>query len=242
MSYSAAVKSSSTPARPSGKEQVGNGESSTKANQSKGSIPRPHHGADGRRRSPSPSQKPKTSDEEETVYVLTLQTDQDHHNRMTALRNKYFPKHLNKLRAHLTLFHALPGSKMDNSILPVIQDIAKQTSRFPIAATHAEKRKRGIAIVVADGKEFEHLRNSLQLPWKRERFLSAQDAAPRAKPHYTVMNLVDDGEVVERAFVEVQQGFKIVEGVAVGLGLWKFERGWWRWVRGFEFGGGEGAG
>ncbi|KAK3707579.1 hypothetical protein LTR37_012074 [Vermiconidia calcicola] len=241
MSYSAAVKSSST----SGQEQPGNGELSTPANQSKESVPRPHHGADGRRRSPSSSQQPKTGGEEETVYVLTLQTDQDHHNRMTALRNKYFPKHLNKLRAHLTLFHALPGSKLNSSILPVIQDIAKQTLRFPLAATHAEKRKRGMAIIVPQdrgGKDFEHLRTSLQRPWKREGFLSAQDAAPRAKPHYTVMNLVDDAEIVERAFEEVQGAFEVDEGWAVGFGLWRFERGWWRWVRGFEFGGGEGEG
>ncbi|KAH9810903.1 2'-5' RNA ligase superfamily [Teratosphaeria destructans] len=70
------------------------------------------------RRSPSPRQRPWTASEEDEVYVLTLQTNKPHHHRMTQLRDKYFPETINKLEAHLTLFHALPGSKLESSHHP----------------------------------------------------------------------------------------------------------------------------
>jgi len=87
------------------------------------------------RRAPSPSQQPRTGQDDEEKYILTLLTSHDLHKRMvsylpydarvctvwstyayylwllqTEIRSKYFPKKLNKLAAHLTLFHALPGS------------------------------------------------------------------------------------------------------------------------------------
>ena len=194
-----------------------------------------------RRTSPSPSHIPQTGAAEEEVYILTLLTGKAHHQRMTELRRKYFPKHLNKLAAHLTLFHALPGSRLDSDIVPVIEDIARNTQPFSITAHHAFRLgRRSIAIDVpykSGGAEAKQVRDALQEPWKQQGFLSEQDAGRtgRAFPHYTIMNKVDDEVEVQKALEELQRDFRPDRDVISGLGLYRYDRGFWRWVKNYDF-------
>lgn len=53
------------------------------------------------------------------------------------------------------------------------------------------------------------------------------------KTHYTIMNKVDDEELVEKCLEEVKDKFEGSEGVVEGLdlrmcakGYWKFEKTW----------------
>nr|POE47227.1 hypothetical protein CFP56_00559 [Quercus suber] len=196
------------------------------------------------RRSPSPSHVPRTTRDDgtpadETVYVLTLLTDAPHHARMTGFRKQYFPSHLNKLDAHLTLFHALPGSKLAASIVPVLEQVAQETVPFEIHATRPFRLKKGIAIAVPKtrgGAQAADVHARLLERWERERWLSEQDAQRGGgNVHYTLMNKADDEALVEKAFEEVKGFWKTDVGVAQGLGLWRYERGWWKWERGFDF-------
>lgn len=75
----------------------------------------------------------------------------------------------------------------------------------------------------------------LQRAWAAEGFLSEQDAGG-FRCHCTIMNKVDDERVVEAAWEEVGREWKGDWGVVEGLGLWRYEKGWWKWQRGFEFG------
>jgi hypothetical protein len=187
---------------------------------------------------PSPSHLPNTATAgQERVYILTLHTTPSHHARLTALRGKYFPRHLNKLSAHLTLFHALPGSKLHSSIIPTIEDIALHTTPFEIHATKAFRLKKGIAIAISKekgGKQGQAVHRELQRRWGAEGFLSEQDAGG-CRLHYTIMNKVDDEDEVEKAFREVVGSFGGDEGVAEGLALWRYDRGFWRAERTFLF-------
>lgn len=189
------------------------------------------------KRSRSPSHRPQGVAENEDVYVLTLLTDKPHHDRMTALRKQYFPKHINKLEAHLTLFHALPGSKLESSIIPTLQDVARQTTPFKVRATKPFRLKKGVAISVAktqSAAQTQEVHRALRQPWLDEGFLSDQDRGG-CHVHYTIMNKVDDESEVLKALEEVQQSFQSDVGQAVGLGLWRYDRGWWRWERRFDF-------
>lgn len=198
------------------------------------------------KRAPSPSHIPKTSSKdshgeqaEEVVYVLTLLTDQAHHTRMTEMRTKYFPPRLNKLDAHLTLFHALPASRLESSILPTLAKTAADTAPFEVHATRPFRLKKGIAIAVPKtrgGAEAQEVHRRLQEVWAREGWLSDQDAQQGMQSHYTLMNKEDSEEVVAEAFEEVRGSWKADVGVAEGLGLWRYDRGWWRWERKFSFG------
>jgi hypothetical protein len=196
-----------------------------------------------RERSPSPYQKPKTEDE--NVYILTLQTDPTHHQRMTALRNKYFPPKLNRTDAHLTLFHALPESKLRSHIVPTIESVVAKTRPFSITASSVAKLgRKGVGIFIPDnagGREAKAVHRQLQSPWKREGFLSQQDESP-LRLHYTVMNKVDDEQEVQRVLEELRAQFTnegADKGTVEGLGLWLYERDYWRWVQGWQFEGGE---
>lgn len=109
--------------------------------------------------------------------------------------------------------------------------------------------KKGVGIGVSEGKggrEARKIRGALLGGWKGkdgrgEGWLTEQDSQEGFRAHYTVMNKVEDEEVVGRVLREVERGLRWGDrGEAVGLGLWSYERGWWKWVRGFEFRGGEG--
>ncbi|KAK4543020.1 hypothetical protein LTR36_006018 [Oleoguttula mirabilis] len=189
------------------------------------------------KRPPSPHYRPQSTPANEPVYVLTLLTDQPHHDRMTALRTHYFPRHLNKLDAHLTLFHALPASHLERSIIPVLQTVASETSPFELRTAKAFRLKQGVAIAVAKHcgvVQVEAVHGRLREAWGREGFLSEQDRGG-CRVHYTVMNKVDEEGEVLRALEEVQRGFTSDVGRAEGLGLWRYDRGFWRWERGFAF-------
>ncbi|KAF7189542.1 hypothetical protein HII31_09182 [Pseudocercospora fuligena] len=190
-----------------------------------------------RKREPSPSHIPQTGSEEEQLYVLTILTDKPLHERMTDLRKKYFPKKINKVAAHLTLFHALPGSRLESHIIPTIQDVTRKTSAFRVEATELFRLKKGFAISVSEqngGRQSKQVHRALQAPWKQEGFLSQQDAGG-CRVHYTLMNKVDDELEIQNAYDEAAGAWKGDSGMAEGLALWKYDRGFWRWYRAFNF-------
>lgn len=189
------------------------------------------------KRSPSPAHVPKTDSPEDNVYVLTLLTDKEHHAKMTKLRDQYFPKKINKLAAHLTLFHALPGSKLEDAIIPTLEKTAAETSEFRIHAATPFRMKKGIAISIPKhegAQQCQDIHKRLQSEWLPQKFLSEQDAGG-CRVHYTICNKVDDEAVVDQYFQEVRRSFKGGWGQVIGLGLWRYARGFWRWERGFDF-------
>ena len=190
-----------------------------------------------RKRQPSPSHVPRTGNEEENVYVLTLLTDKHLHERMTDLRKKYFPKRINKLAAHLTLFHALPESRLDSHVIPSLLDVTKRTAPFRVEATEPWRMKKGFAISVSSqhgGSQAKQIHRQLQEAWKGEGWLSDQDAGG-CRVHYTLMNKVDDEAEVQTALDELKSYWKGDSGNAEGLALWRYDRGFWRFERKFSF-------
>lgn len=190
------------------------------------------------KRSPSPSRRPRTPSGEETVYVLTLLTDKRLHNRMTALRNQYFPKNINKLAAHLTLFHALPASKLETSIIPLLKEVSAKTPPFAIKAEKPFRLNKGFAVSISGrigGFKAMEIHQDLQTVWNQEEFLSEQDAGG-CRLHYTLMNKVDDEVEISSAYNELLDSWRAETGTAEGLALWRYDRGFWRWDRAFSFG------
>ena len=157
---------------------------------------------------------------------------------MTALRKKYFPPKLNKLGAHLTLFHALPESKLESTIIPTIKRVTAEWQPFGVNAAKPFRMKKGIAISVPKnqgGDLAQKVHGALLGAWEGEGWLSEQDAGGM-RAHYTIMNKVDDEGEVADAMEEVSGSWKGDRGTVVGLGLWRYEKGYWKWVEAFEFG------
>jgi 2'-5' RNA ligase len=175
--------------------------------------------------------KANTTYEDEKSYILALRTNENHLKTMTALRAKYFPKKINKLDAHVALFRALPGSELSR-ICNDISEIAGSTSPFSIHAKKPFKMGKGVGIQVDRAEPAKTIYGQLKERW--EPFLSQQDKSFKA--HYTIQNKVDDPTVVDNTIKEVREEFRGSEGTVDGLSLYRYDRGYWKMERDFEFG------
>lgn len=193
-----------------------------------------------------------SDNEDEQLYVLTLLTDAEHHNYMTQIRNQYFPPKINKLEAHVTMFHALPESKMDHAILPALNKIAQATQPYRIRANEAFRLSKGVGVSILDdidhadtGKQKRNMTRIIHAELRKNwsEWLSEQDSKP-PRLHYTVMNKVSDEKQIEGALHELQKRFPArvedeprIESAVNGLTLWEYKRsGHWANPKHFKFG------
>lgn len=183
---------------------------------------------------PRAEHQPNTGAEEDHVYVLTMKLEESLSVPMNDLRRQYFPKRINRTPAHLTLFHALPHSHMDE-LDQSLYHLASSTKAFLVTTGGPFRMRKGVGVNVDAGyRDLKEVHSQLQSSWMS--FLSEQDQGG-FRPHWTVMNKVDEEEAVEHALGavrhELSQNTK--EGRAVGLDLWKYDRGNWIWAKEYVF-------
>lgn len=159
---------------------------------------------------------------------MTLTLDQELSRRLTSLRSRYFPRERNFLDAHLTLFHALPGSER-LSITQTLERLARDTLPMPARTAGVLDFGGGAAFLMeVDGLDDLHAR--LRERWKP--WLTAQDDR-KLKPHVTIQNKVD--RETARATQEAMRAMPQFEGQAVGLALWHYRGGPWEEAEKFPF-------
>lgn len=184
---------------------------------------------------PNPDHKPNTTAPEQTVYVLTLTTTPSLTDPLTALRRSHFPRRLDRGHpAHLTLFHALPGSEA-RPITAALDELCATQQPLRLATGRVFRMRRGVGINVAGGSQAaRRLHGELQRRWWG--FLSAQDRQRPWRPHWTVQNKAADDGAVDAAMEDVRMRFRGAEGLATGCALWRYEKGGgWAFERGFDF-------
>jgi mannose-1-phosphate guanylyltransferase len=178
---------------------------------------------------------PTTGAHEELVYVLTLKLEESIAAPMNSLRQQYFPRRINKTPAHLTLFHALPHSQV-TELQQGLAQIAAGTKPFQVTTGGPFRMRKGVGVNVDAGyQDMKNVHGQLRTQWMP--FLSEQDQGG-FRPHWTVMNKVDEEEKVEHALSAVRQELSqsAKEGQAVGLELWKYDKGYWIWAEEYAFG------
>lgn len=188
-------------------------------------------------RSPSPREEhvPRTGAEEEHVYVLTLKVTDNLAVRMNEMRERFFPKHLNRIPAHLTLFHALPHSQM-HLVEASLSSISSNMNSFHVSAGKPFRIRRGVCIKVDHGyKELKSVYEHLRGQWLP--FLSEQDASGGFRPHWTVMNKVNDEQRINEALDAIWKEWstRIQLGMGTGLILWKYNGGDWLLAKEYLF-------
>lgn len=189
----------------------------------------------------NPEHESQTGREEDSHYVLTLLISHQLHQDLTAIRERHFPAHINKLSAHICLFRALPGSEL-RPITDSIKNVCRGTVPFKIAPGDAFRMKMGVGVSIGLGaKETEEVQKRLKDDWLQLGWLSRQDKGG-FNAHVTVQNKVGDSETVNRSLAEVQEELRQLkssrsgnEDIASGLGLWKYVRGYWHFHEGFQF-------
>lgn len=159
--------------------------------------------------------------------VLTLAFAEEDQLRFDRLREAHFPAERNHLRAHVTLFHALPGDRA-GEVADLVTSAARREA-FDVAVTGLRLLGRGVAFTLAS-PELSALHRSL-LSRAVAAFgdaVTAQDRQ-RLSAHVTVQNKVAP-ERARALHEQLSAGFTPGAVRATGLGLWRYAGGPWQHV------------
>lgn len=153
--------------------------------------------------------------------IVTAAFDEDAFAWFEDLRRSHFPPALNRVPAHLTLFHALPGAHQ-LEITEVLETACRRRAPMSLRVRGPWSLGRGVAYRIA-APELEALH--AELAEEFEPWLTRQDRAG-FRPHVTVQNKASPEEA--RALLErLQHDFEPFEVSAVGLLVWTYLGGPW---------------
>lgn len=163
--------------------------------------------------------------------VVTLALDADTQAWLDALRRAHFPPERLVVGAHVTLFHALPGARID-AVSEAIAEAAAGIPCFEVAGAAWRSLGRGVALSI-DSPPLVALRARLARTFGG--LLTGQDAQGY-RPHATVQNKVTPD--VARATLAHLTAFEPLPryGHAEGLDLWRYRGGPWEAVARYGFG------
>ncbi len=167
--------------------------------------------------------------EELPPLLVTLKLDSAAFAHFDGLRRRYFPAARNKIPAHVTLFHALPG-KEEPTIRQTLQNTCA-TAPFTLTTSGVWLLGQGVAYTL-DAPELLTLHAGLQQHWWEH--LSKQDRRRSYKPHITVQNKVS-AEEAKALHAALAQSFLPVSITGEGLILWRYMEGYWQHVETFLF-------
>ncbi|MFC0407536.1 2'-5' RNA ligase family protein [Roseomonas elaeocarpi] len=161
--------------------------------------------------------------------IVTLRLDGHSFERLDALRRAYFPPERNFIPAHLTLFHALPGTQ-EEEVVANLATACAGTAPLPLRFSGLRGLGKGVAFNV-DSPPLLRLRALLAGAWHD--WLTPQDRNV-PKPHVTVQNKVDPSEA-RNLLGHLQAGFEPWDGQGEGLLLWRYRGGPWEAAGEFPF-------
>ena len=185
-------------------------------------IPKEHHGGPVREGADQVTQVTQ-------VTIVTLALDPENQAHFEALRRQYFPPALNRIGAHLTLFHALPAS---SEVQAVLQREAAALRPFPLEVSSVRTLGRGVAYFL-ESPELQALHRRLAQSFHDH--LSPQDRQG-FRPHVVVQNKVDPAEA-KALHAVLSAGFKRRKVQADALAWWNYLGGPWELRERFGFGG-----
>ncbi len=159
--------------------------------------------------------------------IVTLGLDAEAQAWFEAQRQRFFPPALNRIPAHVSLFHALPG---DNSVRTVLQGAAAQTAPFALSVEGVRSMGRGVMYTLG-APQLTALHRSLAASFAI--YLTPQDKQP-LRPHVVVQNKVEPAEA-KALLAVLQAGFARRSVQAEALLWWEYLGGPWRLLKRSEF-------
>ena len=153
--------------------------------------------------------------------IVTLALDDLSFARLDALRREHFPPALNRIPAHVTLFHHLPGEE-EQQILADVASLCAVQGPSSVRVAGLFPMERGVAFRL-EAPEVATLRAELARRWGHA--LTPQDRQPW-HPHVTVQNKVAP-DLARDTLAHLQAGFAPWEARAEGLLLWRYKGGPW---------------
>ncbi|MET7247179.1 2'-5' RNA ligase family protein [Methylobacterium sp. EM32] len=167
----------------------------------------------------------------QSPLILTLELDEAAFAEFDGQRRRYFPPALNKIPAHVTLFHHLPGEE-ERGIVETLAAEVRAQAPLPVEVASLRFIGRGVAYGL-DSPRLSALRGRLAATF--EPWLTLQDRQGY-RPHVTVQNKVapEEARALHR---ELEAGFVKREIIGTGLLLWRYLGGPWEARGRFPFGG-----
>ncbi|HSP38525.1 MAG TPA: 2'-5' RNA ligase family protein [Frankiaceae bacterium] len=160
--------------------------------------------------------------------IVTLDVDAATQEFFDRQRRRHFPPDRNVLGAHVTLFHALPGTR-ERRVRAVLRELTDRPG-FALQVTGVRSLGRGAAYDLA-APEAGRLWDDIADRFRSE--LTRQDAQ-RLRPHVTVANKLS-AEAARGVFTELANEFAPFEARATGLSLYRYLGGPWELVESFRF-------
>ncbi len=164
--------------------------------------------------------------------IVTLGMDSEATAWFEAQRQRYYPAALNRIPAHLSLFHALPD---DRSVRYALREAARTTATFRMQVTGVRSMGRGV-LYALESPDLMRLHGGLAAGFRT--YLTPQDKQP-LRPHVVVQNKVEPGEA-KALLADLAAQFTPREVEAVGLDWWEYLGGPWRLLERFAFRGATG--
>jgi hypothetical protein len=163
--------------------------------------------------------------------ILTLELDEAAFAEFDGLRRRHFPPALNKIPAHVTLFHHLPGEE-ERGIVETLAAEVRAEAPIPVKVASLRFIGRGVAYAL-EAPRLSHVRGRLAAAF--EPWLTPQDRQGY-RPHVTVQNKVapEEARALHR---ELEAAFVPREIAGTGLLLWRYLGGPWEARGRFPFGG-----
>ena len=161
--------------------------------------------------------------------ILTARLDPNAQRYFDRLRAEHFPAERNFLRAHLTLFHALPERELER-VQEALSGAAQRYGAFEARVGGLRSLGSGVAYEV-ECPPLAELRAEWARSWRD--FLSPQDRQTW-RPHITVQNKVN-AEAARELLGSLRRDFTPMPIEFRGLDLWRYEGGPWTVVQGYPF-------
>ena len=152
--------------------------------------------------------------------IVTAHLDAASFTVLDGLRRHHFPPRLNKIPAHVSLFHHLPGIE-EPGIVATVRALAGRTRSFALGPASARSLGRGVALGY-ESADLVRLRGVLAQEWAA--WLTPQDRQG-FRPHVTIQNKVEPAAA--RALLADMAGMAPPRCRVEGLAIWRYLGGPW---------------
>ncbi len=153
--------------------------------------------------------------------ILTALLEPPVQARFEALRRAHYPPELNRVPAHVSLFHHLPGREIE-AVKRRLKTLCAEVPPPEIMVTGLKLLAKGVAFKLR-APLLEDLRAELAAGW--DTLLIPQDRAG-FQPHMTVQNKVTS-PVAKTTLAALEAGFTPFATRAVAVAIWRYLDGPW---------------
>lgn len=157
--------------------------------------------------------------------IITARPDAAALARFEALRRAHYPAALNRVPAHISLFHQLPGSELD-AVVVRLRTTARTHAAPQVEVTKLRSLGRGVAVILQSAglaaihADLAEVWEPLLIPQDRHRFAG----------HVTVQNKVTP-EVARATLAALTAGFEPWSFNVTGIDVWRYLDGPWEHLR-----------